>query len=118
LGTPLDPEGNNDPWAKYKWWIIGGLGLALAAGAGFLLKDGGAAAPRTEAIAVPVTTVAAAPVTGEAALLAALKDELFTLETDRLQGRLTESEFVEQKAALEVVLRRALARIGEPAAHV
>jgi hypothetical protein len=118
LGTPLDPEGNNDPWAKYKWWIIGGLGLALAAGAGFLLKDGGASTPRTEAIAVPVTTIAAAPVTGEAALLAALKDELFALETDRLQGRLSEAEFVEQKAALEVVLRRALARVGEPAARV
>ena len=33
LGTPLDPEGNNDPWAKYKWWILGGLGLAMAVGA-------------------------------------------------------------------------------------
>jgi hypothetical protein len=39
-----------------------------------------------------------------------MKEELFALETDRLQGRLTESEYVEQKAALEVVLRRALAR--------
>ena len=34
LGNPIDPEGTNDPWAKYKWWIIGGLGLAMAAGAG------------------------------------------------------------------------------------
>jgi hypothetical protein len=32
------------------------------------------------------------------------------LETDRLQGRLSGTEFAEQKAALEVVLRRALAR--------
>ncbi len=39
LGTPLDPEGTNDPWAKYKWWILGGLGLAMAAGAGFMLKN-------------------------------------------------------------------------------
>src|SRR6185369_12669159 len=39
LGTPLDPEGANDPWAKYKWWILGGLGLAMAAGAGFMLKN-------------------------------------------------------------------------------
>ena len=42
-------------------------------------------------------------------LLAAMKEELFALETDKLQGRLTESEYVEQKAALEVVLRRAAA---------
>ena len=47
-------------------------------------------------------------------LLAAMKEELFALETDKLQGRLTESEYVEQKAALEVVLRRALLR-GERA---
>jgi hypothetical protein len=44
-----------------------------------------------------------------------MKEELFALETDRLQGRLSENEYVEQKAALEVVLRRALSR-GEHAA--
>ena len=54
--------------------------------------------------------------TGGDSLLAAMKDELFALETDRLQGRLTENEYVEQKAALEVVLRRALQR-GERAAE-
>jgi 5-hydroxyisourate hydrolase-like protein (transthyretin family) len=102
LGTPLDPEGTNDPWAKYKWWILGGLGLVLAVGAGVMLKNGPA-------------PVASAPGTGATAsgsdsLLAAMKEELFALETDRLQGKLTESEYAEQKAALEVVLRRALAR--------
>ncbi len=116
MGTPLDPEGNNDPWAKYKWWIIGGLGLALAGGAGFLLKDGGGSAPKTEAVVAAGLPVA--PVAAGSSLLAALKDELFALETDRLQGRLSEAEFAEQKAALEVVLRRALTRIGEPAEHV
>jgi hypothetical protein len=108
LGTPLDPEGTNDPWAKYKWWILGGLGLVMAAGAGFMLT-GNAQKP------VIVPDVGA--VTGGAvvsarpdSLLAAMKEELFALESDRLQGRLTESEYVEQKAALEVVLRRALVR--------
>jgi hypothetical protein len=43
-------------------------------------------------------------------VLAALKDELFSLETDRMQGRLTEDEYLEAKQALEVVLKRALAR--------
>jgi len=47
---------------------------------------------------------------GGDSLLAAMKEELFSLETDRLQGRLSESEYVEQKAALELVLRRALLR--------
>jgi 5-hydroxyisourate hydrolase-like protein (transthyretin family) len=103
LGTPLDPEGTNDPWAKYKWWILGGLGLVLAVGAGVMLKNG----PAT--VTNPVAAgAAAAP--GSDSLLAAMKEELFALETDKLQGKLTESEYVEQKAALEVVLRRALAR--------
>jgi 5-hydroxyisourate hydrolase-like protein (transthyretin family) len=100
LGTPLDPEGTNDPWAKYKWWILGGLGLMMAVGAGILLKNGGPA---------PVRAVGGTA-TGGDSLLTAMKEELFALETDRLQGRLSESEYAEQKAALEVVLRRALVR--------
>jgi hypothetical protein len=102
LGTPLDPEGTNDPWAKYKWWILGGLGLVLAVGAGVMLKNGPAS--------VASAAVAGATAPGSDSLLAAMKEELFALETDKLQGKLTESEYVEQKAALEVVLRRALAR--------
>jgi hypothetical protein len=108
LGVPIDPGGDNDPWAKYKWWILGGLGLALAGGAGFLLKNGPASVA-----AVPVAGPAIdGPPTAAAGgtLLTALKEELFALETDRLQGRLSETEFATQKAALEVVLRRALGR--------
>jgi hypothetical protein len=110
LGVPLDPEGTNDPWAKYKWWILGGLGLVMAAGAGFMLTG------NQKPVAVSAGGAAAASdfASGPTSLLAAMKEELFALETDRLQGRLTESEYAEQKAALEVVLRRALLR-GERA---
>ena len=103
LGVPLDPEGTNDPWAKYKWWILGGLGLVMAAGAGFMLTGNqkGVVAPAGGAVAIAG---------GPASLLGAMKEELFALETDKLQGRLTEKEYLEQKAALEVVLRRALLR--------
>ena len=103
LGNPIDPEGSNDPWAKYKWWILGGLGLAMAAGAGVMLK-GNTAQTMAPAVAPGIGVVAVNP------LLASLKDELFAVETDRLQGRLGEAEYAEQKAALEVVLRRALSR--------
>jgi 5-hydroxyisourate hydrolase-like protein (transthyretin family) len=113
LGVPLDPEGTNDPWAKYKWWILGGLGLAMAVGAGIMLKNGPAQAFAPSGAG----SVATGPiVTGSDSLLAAMKEELFALETDRLQGKLTESEYLEQKAALEVVLRRALMR-GERGAE-
>jgi hypothetical protein len=109
LGVPLDPEGTNDPWAKYKWWILGGLGLVMAVGAGIMLKNGPA-----QAVAPAVAGSGVA--TGADSLLSAMKEELFALETDKLQGKLTESEYVEQKAALEVVLRRALMR-GERGAE-
>jgi hypothetical protein len=42
--------------------------------------------------------------------LSALKEELFALETERLEGKLSDSDYAENKSALEVVLRRALAR--------
>ncbi len=108
LGNPIDPEGNNDPWAKYKWWIIGGLGLLLAAGAGILLKAPQPDAPR----AVVATGGAATPPAAAGDVLSALREELFALETDRLQGRLSEEDYQQQKAALDTVLKRALGRVN------
>ncbi|MDE1175108.1 MAG: carboxypeptidase regulatory-like domain-containing protein [Edaphobacter sp.] len=109
LGTPIDPEGNNDPWAKYKWWILGGLGLAMAAGAGVLLKSGGQ--QPAIAAASPGAPIPSAP--SSSGVLGSLKDELFALETDRLEGRMNEAEYAEQKAAIETVLKRALQRKGQ-----
>jgi hypothetical protein len=103
LGNPIDPEGTNDPWAKYKWWILGVLGLVMAGGAGIMLKGGNAQRAVNPLVIAPGV---AAP----DSLLAAMKEELFALETDKVQGRLSESEYAEQKSALEVVLRRALLR--------
>jgi len=108
LGNPIDPEGTNDPWAKYKWWILGGLGLLLAAGAGVMLKQ----SPQAASGVAHGGHSGEAQGLGQAGSLAALKDELFSLETDHLQGRLTDMEYQEHKAALEVVLRRVLARDG------
>ena len=113
LNNPIDPEGQNDPWAKYKWWILGGLGLVLAAGAGFMLKTptpkpvaSSSPLPATDATGAPY-----APAATPTGVLSALKEELFALETDRLQGTVTEAEYVEQKAALEILMRRALTRV-------
>jgi len=76
-----------------------------------MLKGGGAVPVASGMVAAPVAVVGGG-------LLGALKEELFALETDRLQGRLSEAEFAEQKAALEVVLRRALARGDGPSEGV
>ena len=107
LGNPVDPGATNDPWAKYRWWIIGCLGLVLAAGAGVMLKR-------------PVSGSEVAVESGSGqrhgtqpsgdSTLSVLKEELFALETERLQGKISEADYAEHKTALEQVLRRVLNR--------
>ena len=112
IGEPINTP---DPLSKYKWWILGGLALLLAAAAAFLLRrpplpagavaGGSAAVP--QGFPVPSTTTAASK---HSALLNALKEELFSLESEKLSGTITPEEYAEQKAALETVLKRALKR--------
>ena len=113
LGNPLDAEGTRDPWAKYKWWILSGLAVLLAAAAGVLLRKpaAGSASPLQAANpAEPLPRGAQTAQTHSAQLLQVLKEELFALETDHLQHRIPDEDYVAQKAALELVLRRALQR--------
>jgi len=66
------------------------------------------AAPAPPAAAHVSTPHNSAPQKG--AMLTALKEELFALETERLEGKLTPEKYAELKSALEVVMRRALER--------
>lgn len=124
LGQPIDTP---DPLSKYKWWILGGLSVILAIAAGFMLrKPAGtqSAAPGTPAPApaggtkAPAahagTVISATPATynKQGLLLEALKEELFAIETERVEGKLTDEQYTELKSALETVLRRALKRSG------
>jgi hypothetical protein len=122
LGNPLDPNGTREPVStKYKWWILGGLGLLLVAAAGVLLRKP-AVAPvvgvaasqdvvRPAGAVASTLPVAASTAAGhQAQLLQVLKEELFGLETDRLQGHVSEAEYAQSKAAIELILRRALQR--------
>jgi len=111
IGNPINTP---DPLSKYKWWILGGLGLLLAAAAAFLLRR-----PATEAAFVaeavspsagPIQTVIAPTAVKSSSLLDVLKEEMFSLESDKIGGKVTPTEYAELKAALETVLRRALKR--------
>jgi hypothetical protein len=112
-GGIAPPINTPDPLSKYKWWILAGLALMLAAIAAFLLRKpaaGGVGVPAGGA-ATAIPTAHAAPATPagkNAALLNALKEELFALESERIAGTLPQAEYAEQKAALEIVLKRAL----------
>ncbi|MHB1021955.1 MAG: carboxypeptidase regulatory-like domain-containing protein [Acidobacteriaceae bacterium] len=106
LGAPIDTP---DPLSKYKWWILGGLALVLAAGAGFLLsRPAASVAVEGEAPKRTAAMSAATPMNEREALLNVLKNQLFLLETERLEGKLVDPEYTEQKTALETVLKRAL----------
>ena len=107
LQNPLDPDNERNPLGKYQWWILGGLVIVLAIGAGVLLRKPAAAAalPDSNPTPQPLTTAKRHDI-----LLQAHKEELFSLETDHLQNRISEAEYLQQKSALETVLRRALNR--------
>jgi len=114
IGNPINTP---DPLSKYKWWILGGMGLLLVVAAAFLLRKP-VGAPVTGVVAdssagfVPAHAAPASPAAKNSALLNALKEELFALESEKLTGTLGAGEYAEQKAALETVLKRALKRVS------
>ncbi len=117
IGEPINTP---DPLSKYKWWILGGLALLLAAAAAFLLRKpaiaegvlastGSAMAPTgISSVHSAPSLSSSSPAQKHTALLNVLKEELFALESEKIAGTLSASEYTEQKAALETVLRRAL----------
>ena len=110
LGNPLDPEGNREPLSKYKYWILGALALLLATAAGLMLRKPSGTA--TASAAAETASLPVSPRTQSTQLLAALKEEIFALETDKLQGKITEADYAQTKAALELILGRALKKVS------
>ncbi len=108
IGAPITTP---DPLTKYKWWILAGLALLLAAAAAFLLrKQPGAPAAGAVQTSAVQAFAPATPAGLNASLLNVLKEELFALESEKLSGTISASEYAEIKAALETVLKRALKR--------
>ncbi len=128
LGVPIDSP---DPITPYKWWILGGLTVVLAILAPILMRKDGlmvravAALPADPAFgetSVPVTvgrvakgTAAQTQAHGNGVLLNLLKEELFAIETEKLAGTLSVTEYAEIKTGLGAVLKRTLRReAGNP----
>ena len=142
LGPPIDAP---DPLQKYRWWILAGFAAVLIIGGIFVASRQQAANRAARASAtglsamedddfpVPAApamrTVRATPApVGEAAraedrqpasrtsmLLEGLKDELFDLEVEHKQGRISQQEYEKTKAALDQTLARALKRESQKA---
>jgi len=109
IGAPINTP---NPLSKYTWWILGGLALLLFAAAAFLLrKPSGTVAYAPVQVAAagqPSAGHTATPANKNVAMLSVLKDEMFEIESERIAGTLSDQEYAEQKAALEIVLKRAL----------
>jgi hypothetical protein len=134
LGPPIDAP---DPLQKYRWWILGGFAAVLIVGGVYVASRQQAAnrTPRAKGKALPAfeddedyepAEALAREVRSDARrqpasprapsmLLEALKEELFQLEVERQQGRITHQEYETAKSALDQTLQRALKRESQKA---
>ncbi len=127
LGKPGEAP---DGLAKYRWYILLVLAVVLVGGGiwtherskqeqveaedepeprQLTPRSSKKARPPSPAYAPAAATAAAQPAPSNL-LLAALKEELFELEIERQQGKLSPEEYVKARTALEQTLQRALAR--------
>src|ERR1700730_6511723 len=128
LGVPIDAP---DALQQYRWPILGGFAVLLAIGGWAVTKrqpvtsvattstarpgaassDRSAAVyPKVPAATPPATSAASAPPARSSMLLEALKEELFQLEVERKQGKITPEDYEKARAALDQTLDRALKR--------
>ncbi|MFL6439572.1 MAG: carboxypeptidase regulatory-like domain-containing protein [Terriglobales bacterium] len=106
------PEDTPDPLHAYRWWIIGGLAAALVVGAVVVINQkprGGSQTPTTVP-AASGSSVRATLGSNRHLLLEAMKEELFQLETERLEGKIADADYQQAKAALDVTMKRAIER--------
>jgi hypothetical protein len=140
LGPPIDAP---DPLQKYRWWILGGFAAVLVIGGVFVASrqqaanraaraqvSGLSAIQEDEEFEIPAAPASRSTRTSRATdeveeprpaatrtskLLEGLKEELFDLEVEHKQGRISQQEYEQTKSALDQTLQRALRRENQKA---
>ena len=107
LGAPID---SNDPLHDYRAVILGVFAVVLVMGGAFVISKSNATIPAAAASSAGAAPDISVARDRNATLLEAMKDELFHLEIDRQQGKITQPEYEKAKAALDETIKRALAR--------
>jgi hypothetical protein len=119
LGAPIDAP---DPLHEYRAYILGAFALVLVMGGAYVVSKSNVSSPSLSPTSggkggAPLAAGfaddrgPAAPARDRnALLLEAMKEELFQLEIDRQQGKITSEEYTKAKAALDETIKRALAR--------
>jgi hypothetical protein len=117
LGTPNDAP---DSLGSARWYIIAAMALALVGGTVWLLRQSRLGRGKngihgiSESKAAPAPSRAAKARTNpqSGGVLDAIKDELFQLESDRLQGTISQQDYEAAKRGLESLLRRHMNQPG------
>jgi len=139
LGPPIDAP---DPLQKYRWWILGGFAAVLIVGGVYVASrqqathraalgkgkglpaledddednyESSEAPTSREVRSQPRPQPAAPRASSSSMLLEALKEELFQLEVEHKQGRISQEEYESAKSALDQTLQRALKREAQKA---
>jgi hypothetical protein len=99
LGVPNEMP---DPLHSGQWLFLGVLSLFLLAGAVFVFT--------TNQKAAVVSGTSGKPKGRGGMLMEAMKEEVFQLESDRLQGKISPEDYQTAKAALDKTLQRAVQR--------
>ncbi len=111
LGPPIDAP---DPLEKYRWYILGGFALVLAAGGIYIARRSRTMPlPEFAPVDVDIPTPPARSASSarpSSLLLEALKEEIFQLEVEHKQGQISQQEYQKAKAALDQTLERAVKR--------
>ncbi|HZD93707.1 MAG TPA: hypothetical protein VE133_05595, partial [Candidatus Sulfotelmatobacter sp.] len=111
--------------SKTLWYVSAGMVLVIAAGAFWLWRRSAAVSSRQEnrtKSPVPKSlgsktrraeqAVSQGPAPQQE-MLEALKDELFQLERDRVDGKIAQEEYEKSKAGLDALIRRQLKKTGQ-----
>ena len=116
LGAPIDAP---DPLHQYRAVILGVFALVLVMGGAYVVSKSNVQPQPAPATHYPAAANEAwvkhrdeSVLRGDrnALLLEAMKEELFQLEIDRQQGKISPGEYAKAKAALDETIKRALAR--------
>ncbi|MGA9390789.1 MAG: carboxypeptidase regulatory-like domain-containing protein [Candidatus Sulfotelmatobacter sp.] len=133
LGPPIDAP---DPLQRYRWWILGSFAVLLLLGGVYVAsrqqaaaralkrRASGSSAPAAmqeqeeddyEPADVSAGSAIRARMRPTSMLMEGIKEELFQLEVERKQGKISPVEYEKAKAALDQTLDRALKREAQKA---
>jgi len=119
LGAPIDAP---DPLHDYRAYILGAFALVLVMGGSYVVSKSNVSSPTLSptsgdkggaSFENPTQAKEAwvgHPRDRNALLLEAMKEELFQLEIDRQQGKISSEEYTKAKGALDETIKRALER--------